>query len=128
VDALSIRRRSITFPTCDAVVICHRPCPEEWGVDWSQEARVVEVLFDPENEQLVLATTPLEHAAPIAPSPERLTAPVDLAAWSRELAFNNYQKRDRMLRESSRGTVPDRCGALVLPLEGRGVSQALTEA
>jgi metallophosphoesterase (TIGR03767 family) len=97
-------------------------------VDWPQEARVVEVLFDPKNEQLVLATTPLEHAAPIAPSPERLTDPVDLAAWSRELAFNNYQKRDRMRRESSRGTASDRCTALVLPLEGRGVSTALTRA
>lgn len=93
-------------------------------IDWPQQARVVELLLDSANRQLVIATTPLDHAGPATPSRDRLADPLDLAAWSRELGFNDYQQRSRAAWLPHHGTPQDRCTALLVPLENRPLGGA----
>jgi hypothetical protein len=82
---------------------------------------VVELLLDSTNRQLVIATTPLDHAGPAVPARDRLADPVDLAAWSRELTFNDWQKRAPGDWLPHHGSPQDRCTALVVPLEARSL-------
>jgi metallophosphoesterase (TIGR03767 family) len=90
-------------------------------IDWPQQARAVELLLDSTNRQLVIATTPLDHAGPAVPARDRLADPVDLAAWSRELTFNDWQKRAPGAWLPHHGSPQDRCTALVVPLEARSL-------
>ncbi len=59
-------------------------------VDWPQQARIVE-LVDNRDGTLSIFGTLVEHAAPAQPAGVGPGRVLDLAAWSRELSFNDPQ-------------------------------------
>ena len=59
-------------------------------VDWPQQARIVE-LADNRDGTLSIFGTLIEHAAPARPAALGPGRVLDLAAWSRELSFNDPQ-------------------------------------
>lgn len=73
-------------------------------IDWPQQARIVEIV-DNDNGTLSIFGTLIDHAAPPRPG-RRLDDPLALAALSRELAANDWQ------RPAPTATVDGRRGAL----------------
>ena len=59
-------------------------------VDWPQQARIVE-LADNRDGTLSIFGTLIEHAGPARPAGVGPGRVLDLAAWSRELSFNDPQ-------------------------------------
>ncbi len=78
-------------------------------VDWPQQARIVE-LADNRDGTLSIFGTLVEHAAPARPTGIGPGRVLDLAAWSRELSFNDPQANLGAL-----GQPGDRNVELVLP-------------
>lgn len=80
-------------------------------IDWPQQSRVIE-LMHAENNQLVIATTIIDHAGPITFSgtEDELANPVALAGFSRMLAANDWQRHREgpFSFESLEGTHADR--------------------
>lgn len=66
-------------------------------IDWPQQSRVIEVGFDPANEQLVIATTTIDHTGRVDPHGAPLDDIDTLAGWSRELAANHWPYRDAII-------------------------------
>jgi metallophosphoesterase (TIGR03767 family) len=83
-------------------------------VDWPQQARVVE-LVDNRDGTLSIYGTLIDHAAPVTPrqSPH---GTLELAAWSRELAANDWQNPAVTATEDGRrGAIEDRNVELLVP-------------
>jgi hypothetical protein len=78
-------------------------------IDWPQQSRIVE-LADNRDGTLSIFGTLVEHAAPARPAGIGAGRVLDLAAWSRELSFNDPQARLGALGEPE-----DRNVELVLP-------------
>jgi hypothetical protein len=73
-------------------------------VDWPQQSRIVEVV-DNGDRTLSIFGTILDHAAPTA-WPVNPSAPLELAALSRELAANDPQRdAETAARDGKRGTL-----------------------
>lgn len=81
-------------------------------IDWPQQSRIVEFLAT--NAALVIACTVIDSAA--AASYQGTTEPADLAALARELAANDWQRRDRITADggAGAGTLADRNVVLVI--------------
>lgn len=86
-------------------------------IDWPQQGRLVEILED-ENE-IIIATSVFDHDSPLSFDGDsaRLHDPINLAALSRQLSANHWQRRkmSEYFTELSAGEPTDRNRYLRLP-------------
>ena len=61
-------------------------------IDWPQQGRVLEIAREPDG-MIAIISTVIDHKGEISPDYNRLSLS-DIAGISRELAVNNYQRRD----------------------------------
>lgn len=95
-------------------------------VDWPQQSRIVE-LVDNRDGTISIFGTLVDHAGPASPGTPAPGAVLDLASWSRELAFNDPQAKAKALGEDAdrnvelmlRAPFPLRAAATP-PAAGRG--------
>lgn len=83
-------------------------------VDWPQQARIVELAEDVDGG-VVVACSVVDHAGTVLPERGRLGDVVELAGWSRELAANDWQRRDGDGGIPGRGRCVDRNVVLASP-------------
>jgi metallophosphoesterase (TIGR03767 family) len=89
-------------------------------IDWPQQARLVE-LVDNADGTLSIFGTIIDHAGPVSRDDSGAdrapSAPLELAALSRELGLNDWQSRARSVpgADGRRGTLADRNVELLLP-------------
>ncbi len=85
-------------------------------IDWPQQARLVEIVGNVDGTVSVF-TTMIDTVADPTPPPT-LEVPAALAAWSRELAGNDWQFRGDGVAgpDGYRGSLLDRNTELVLPM------------
>lgn len=61
-------------------------------IDWPQQGRILEISKEP-NGTIAIVSTVIDHDGEVAPDYDRLNL-TDIAGISRELAVNDYQRRD----------------------------------
>jgi metallophosphoesterase (TIGR03767 family) len=84
-------------------------------VDWPQQCRIVELIDNGDGASLSIFGTIVDHAARAMPGPTP-TTPVHLAAVSRQLGVNDWQRdAETSTTDGKRGTVDDRNVELLLP-------------
>jgi metallophosphoesterase (TIGR03767 family) len=66
-------------------------------IDWPQQSRVIEIAR--EGDEIFIGTTILDHAAPLEfnGTESELADPIALAAFSRQLAANDWQRQEGLL-------------------------------
>ena len=84
-------------------------------VDWPQQCRIVELVDNGDGATLSVFGTIVDHAARANP-PATPTTPLQLAALSRQLGINDWQRdQETATRDGKRGAVEDRNVELLLP-------------
>jgi hypothetical protein len=91
-------------------------------IDWPQQSRVVEVVDNLDGTMSIFATI-VDHAGPLSRSG---LSTLSLAAFSRELSYNDWQERS----DRRRGSVEDRNVELLLraPFSSRAPAQSAAAA
>ena len=88
-------------------------------IDWPQQGRVVEILRD--GEELVIATSVFDHDSPtdLSVATSNLEEPTNLAALSRILSANHWQRRkqNEYFNDLAAGEPTDRNRYLRLPIK-----------
>jgi len=66
-------------------------------IDWPQQSRVIEIARD--GAEIVIGTCIVDHAAPLEfnGTDAELADPIALAAFSRQLAANDWQRQEGLL-------------------------------
>lgn len=66
-------------------------------IDWPQQSRIIEIAKD--GDEILIGTTVVDHAAPLEfhGTESELASPVSLAAFSRQLAANDWQRQEGLL-------------------------------
>jgi metallophosphoesterase (TIGR03767 family) len=72
-------------------------------VDWPQQARIIELARDLDNDGLVIACTVVDHDGIVDPRRGGLDEITTLAGWSREVAANHWQHPDGATSGARRG-------------------------
>lgn len=70
-------------------------------IDWPQQSRVIEIGLDLATEQLIIATTTIDHAGHVDPRNGSLDDIETLAGWSRELSSNHWPYREAIVAAGS---------------------------